>query len=262
MSHVGAERLKVQDKYTSACRRHLGYVNKMRQDTNVRKRMNSLTTSLSLSVHLCLYKNRLFQAQLLHKCFCQYTHRRSHAFLKTSTVPRLHQSQRVWNPVCEWMSLCESNNGKDKRSHRIIQLYKASCFVHDYCFWSVGVLFFYYLSLWAVKLAVDDTTATCSQYCQYADTKITVNSVLLQCIKMIQTIVIWCRTHRFLLKGDFGISATGIICSPGLTHIIGPSSLSVGVIWFRLEKVPHGRVSCIQTDKGKDSSLWAPPSLF
>jgi hypothetical protein len=31
--------------------------------------------------------------------------------------------------------------------------------------------------------------------------------------------------YRRLLKGDFGISAVGIICSPGLTHIIGPSSL-------------------------------------
>ena len=57
------------------------------------------------------------------------------------------------------------------------------------------------------------------------------------------------KTHRFLLKGDFGISATGIICSPGLTHIIGPSSLSVGLMLLRLESVPHGRVRCSQTDK-------------
>lgn len=31
--------------------------------------------------------------------------------------------------------------------------------------------------------------------------------------------------YRRRLNGDFGISAVGIICSPGLTHIMGPSSL-------------------------------------
>lgn len=39
------------------------------------------------------------------------------------------------------------------------------------------------------------------------------------------------------------MSATGIICSPGRTHMMGPSSLSVGLCSFRLEKVPQGSVS-------------------
>lgn len=43
------------------------------------------------------------------------------------------------------------------------------------------------------------------------------------------------------------MSAMGIICSPGLTHIIGPSSLSVGLCSLRLEKVPHGKVRCMRT---------------
>lgn len=54
-------------------------------------------------------------------------------------------------------------------------------------------------------------------------------------------------THLFLLKGDFGMSAMGIICSPGLTHMMGPSSLSVGLCRRRLENVPQGRVRCINT---------------
>lgn len=81
--------------------------------------------------------------------------------------------------------------------------------------------------------------------------------------------ILCCLTHRFLLKGDFGISATGIICSPGLTHIMGPSSLSVGFISLRLENVPHGRVRCSQTDKresfrenNQSSVLAHPLSLF
>lgn len=49
-------------------------------------------------------------------------------------------------------------------------------------------------------------------------------------------------TYLFLLKGDFGISATGIICSPGRTHMIGPSSLSFRLSNFRLDSVPHGSV--------------------
>lgn len=44
------------------------------------------------------------------------------------------------------------------------------------------------------------------------------------------------------MKGDLGMSAMGIICSPGRTHMMGPSSLSVGLCSRRLEKVPHGRV--------------------
>lgn len=43
------------------------------------------------------------------------------------------------------------------------------------------------------------------------------------------------------------MSAMGIICSPGLTHIIGPSSLSVGLCSLRLEKVPQGNVRCVTT---------------
>lgn len=52
--------------------------------------------------------------------------------------------------------------------------------------------------------------------------------------------LVW--THRFLLKGDFGMSVTGIICSPGRTHMMGPSSLSSGSMCLRLDRVPHGRV--------------------
>lgn len=55
------------------------------------------------------------------------------------------------------------------------------------------------------------------------------------------------QTHLFLLNGDFGMSAMGIICSPGLTHMMGPSSLSVGLCSRRLENVPQGRVLCIYT---------------
>ena len=40
------------------------------------------------------------------------------------------------------------------------------------------------------------------------------------------------------------MSATGIICSPGRTHMMGPSSLSVGLWRRRLEKEPQGRVRC------------------
>lgn len=57
-----------------------------------------------------------------------------------------------------------------------------------------------------------------------------------------------CSTHRFLLNGDLGMSAIGIICSPGRTHMMGPSSLSVGLCRRRLEKVPHGRVLCSSTE--------------
>lgn len=59
-------------------------------------------------------------------------------------------------------------------------------------------------------------------------------------------------THRFLLKGDLGMSAMGIICSPGLTHMMGPSSLSVGLCSRRLENVPQGRVLC--SNMGSDAS--------
>lgn len=62
-----------------------------------------------------------------------------------------------------------------------------------------------------------------------------------------KTYYINCSTHRFLLKGDLGMSAKGIICSPGRTHMMGPSSLSVGLCSRRLEKVPHGRVLCSST---------------
>ena len=55
--------------------------------------------------------------------------------------------------------------------------------------------------------------------------------------------------YLFLLKGDFGMSATGIICSPGLTHMMGPSSLSVGLRRRRLENVPQGRVRWDHTHK-------------
>lgn len=40
------------------------------------------------------------------------------------------------------------------------------------------------------------------------------------------------------------MSAMGIICSPGRTHMMGPSSLSVGLWSLRLENVPQGKVRC------------------
>lgn len=44
-----------------------------RDTTQKKRREGSLATSCSLfihlSIHLCLYKNRFFQPQLLHKCF-------------------------------------------------------------------------------------------------------------------------------------------------------------------------------------------------
>lgn len=45
------------------------------------------------------------------------------------------------------------------------------------------------------------------------------------------------------------MSVTGIICSPGRTHMMGPSSLSLGFIRLRLESVPHGRVRCSRREK-------------
>lgn len=50
-----------------------------------------------------------------------------------------------------------------------------------------------------------------------------------------------------LLNGDLGISAVGTICSPGLTHMMGPSSLWDLQSSFRLDRLPHGKVIC--TDK-------------
>lgn len=50
------------------------------------------------------------------------------------------------------------------------------------------------------------------------------------------------KPYRRRLKGDFGISAVGIICSPGLTHMMGPSSLWDLHCSLRLERVPQGKV--------------------
>jgi len=47
-----------------------------------------------------------------------------------------------------------------------------------------------------------------------------------------------------LLNGDLGMSAVGTICSPGRTHMMGPSSLWERQSSFRLERLPHGRVIC------------------
>lgn len=59
------------------------------------------------------------------------------------------------------------------------------------------------------------------------------------------------------------MSAMGIICSPGLTHIIGPSSLSVGLCSLRLEKVPHGKVRCMRTGwYFRITKLWRPHRPF
>ncbi len=48
-----------------------------------------------------------------------------------------------------------------------------------------------------------------------------------------------------LLNGDLGISAVGTICSPGLTHMMGPSSLWDLQSSFRVDRLPHGKVICI-----------------
>lgn len=60
------------------------------------------------------------------------------------------------------------------------------------------------------------------------------------------------------------MSVTGIICSPGRTHMMGPSSLSLGFIRLRLESVPHGRVRCSRREKLINALGMAgsPPTFF
>lgn len=84
-------------------------------------------------------------------------------------------------------------------------------------------------------------------YITVSDHKTFENPCTRVCLKKNKKTTKLYKAYLRLLNGDLGMSAVGTICSPGLTHMMGPSSLCERQSSFRLDRAPHGKVICTRT---------------